>query len=170
MPPRRKRQGPQGCRHLARQFVRFRGCAYDVLAPAREILAQWRARFAPGKRRKQGRPFTLSIRRNSPNSISPRSLGRPSRRHHHALLGTVQTCCVIAGWWPNGWRQALGVEIPEIGHLREDSIPYALQERKAKSRKARDPLRLLRQGEPRKDEGLAYGYDLAAKSPTCPKV
>jgi len=82
----------------------------------------------------------------------------------------VQTCCVIAGWWPNGWRQALGVEIPEIGHLREDSIPYALQERKAKSRKARDPLRLLRQGEPRKDEGLAYGYDLAAKSPTCPKV
>ena len=104
-PPRRKRQGPQFCRHLARQFVGFRGCAYDALAPAREMLAQWRARFAPGKRRKQGRPFTLSIRRNSPNSISPRSLGRPSRRHHHALLGTVQTCCVIAGWWPNGWSR-----------------------------------------------------------------
>ena len=67
-------------------------------------------------------------------------------------------------------EQALGVEIPEIGHLREDSIPYALQERKAKSRKARDPLRLPRQGEPRKDEGLACRYDLAAKSPTCPKV
>jgi len=67
-------------------------------------------------------------------------------------------------------EQALGVEIPEIGHLREDSIPYALQERKAKSRKARHPLRLPLKENRERTRVWPADTILAAKSPTCPKV
>ena len=114
----------------------FRGRAYDALAPTREMLARWRADFAAGKEDEAHTAFDAAygaqLAQLDPAQVVA-DLGD----------GAIVLCwenfnvrChrrLVAEWL----ERALAIEIPEVGHLRKDSIPYELQRSKPKSRNAR---------------------------------
>jgi hypothetical protein len=114
----------------------FRGRSYDVLAPTPAMLAAVKE-GTDGARAAFDAAFGAQLAQIDPAKVVA-DLGD----------GAIMLCwesfnirChrrLVAEWL----EQALGIEIPEVGHLRKDSIPYELQESKPKSRKARDHRRL----------------------------
>ena len=122
----------------------FRGRSYDALAPTQEMLAQWRADFAAAKEDEAHAAFDAAYGAQLAQL-------NPAQVAHDLGDGAIMLCwesfnirChrrLVAEWL----EQALGIEIPEVGHLRKDSILYELQRSKPKSRKAQDNRRLALQ-------------------------
>jgi hypothetical protein len=111
----------------------FKGRAYDALAPTRAMLHEWRALYDAGQVDEANAGFEAAYQKILTQLD-------PAQVVADVGDGAILLCwegfnvrChrrLVAEWL----EQALGIEVPELGHQRKDSLPYHLQKWKTRSK------------------------------------